>query len=109
MYGKTPKWLMSAELMETNQVFARMVSSIQPQWIESAGQHLLQFHYSDPVWDKNQERVVAKRRATLYGITIYSGRKCDYAKIDPADCRKIFIQSALVDGRYGIQTTIPFV
>ncbi|MGI9319229.1 MAG: ATP-dependent RNA helicase HrpA, partial [bacterium] len=98
MRDNQAKWIMSAELVETGQVFARTVTAINPQWIESAAEHLLQFHYSDPHWDQRQERVVARRRATLYGLTVYSGRKCDYSKINPADCRMIFIRTALVDG-----------
>lgn len=98
LQGKTPKWIMSAELMETAQLFARTVTKIDPVWLEPAAKHLLQYHYSDPRWERKQERVIAKRRATLYGLTIYSGRKCDYSKINPQDCRMIFIRSALVDG-----------
>ncbi len=98
LQGKTPKWIVSAELMETAQLFARTVTRIDPAWIEPAAKHLLQFHYSDPRWDRKQERVIAKKRATLYGLTIYSGRRCDYSKINPQDCRMIFIRSALVDG-----------
>ena len=94
----SPKWIVSAELVETSQVYARMVSAIQPHWLESAAQHILQFQYSDPAWDKKQERVVARRRATMYGLSVYSGRKCDYAQVDAEDCRRIFIQSALVNG-----------
>ena len=98
LHGSTPKWIMSAELVETAQLFARTVARADPKWLESAAGHLLQFHYSHPRWDRRQERVVANRRATLYGLTVYSGRKCDYSRIDPVDCRQIFIRSALVDG-----------
>ncbi len=101
-----PKWIMSAELVETGQVYARTVARLHPQWLESAAEHLLQYHYSAPCWDRRQERVVAHRRATLYGLTIYSGRKCDYSKINPNDCRMIFIRSALVDG--GLDSRMPF-
>jgi len=103
---KTPKWIMSAQLVETGQVFARIAAPLQPHWLETTAAHLLQFHYSGPSWDPRQERVVARRRATLYGLTIYSGRKCDYSKINPVDCRMIFIRSALVDG--GLDSRLPF-
>lgn len=101
-----PKWIMSAELVETGQVYARTVAGLNPQWLESAAEHLLQYHYSAPSWDRRQERVVALRRATLYGLTVYSGRKCDYSKINSSDCRMIFIRSALVDG--GLDSRMPF-
>ena len=106
LIGKSPKWIMSAELVETGKVFARTVSGLQPQWLEPAAKHLLQFHYSDPHWDPHQERVVARRRATLYGLTIYSGRKCDYSQVNAEDCRVVFIRSALVDG--GLKSRLKF-
>lgn len=106
MRDKSVKWIMSAELIETGQVYARTVAAIYPEWLESAAEHLLQYHYSDPHWDRRQERVTARRRATLYGLTVYSGRKCDYSKINPEDCRAIFIRSALVDG--ALESTMEF-
>ncbi len=104
---KTPQWIMCAELVETGQIFARMVNNIQPGWIESAAQHLLQFHYSEPRWDVSQQRVIASRRATLYGLTIYSGRKCHYDKVNPGDCRQIFIRTSLVDA--GLKPALDFI
>ncbi len=98
LQGSAPRWIMCAELVETGQVYARTVAGVEAGWIEAAAGHLLQYHYSDPHWDPRQERVVARRRATLYGLTVYSGRKCDYSRINPVDCRAIFIRAALVDG-----------
>ena len=106
MRDQSAKWIMSAELVDTGKVFARTVAPIRPEWLESAAEHLLHFHYSDPQWNRRQERVVARRRATLYGLTIYSGRKCDYSKINPVECRAIFIRSALVDG--ALDSKMPF-
>lgn len=106
LHGAAPRWIVCAELVETGEVYARTVAKVEAGWIESAAGHLLQYHYSDPHWDPRQERVVARRRATLYGLTVYSGRKCDYSRVDPADCRAIFIRSALVDG--GLDSKLPF-
>ena len=104
--GHAPRWIMCAELLETRQVFARTAAAVEASWVEAAACHLLHFHYSDPRWDPRQERVVARKRATLYGLTVYSGRKCDYSRVNAGDCRAIFIRSALVDGE--LDSRLPF-
>ena len=106
MRDQSAKWIMSAELVDTGNVYARTVASIKSEWLETAAEHLLQYHYSDPYWNRRRERVTARKRATLYGLTIYSGRKCDYSKINPGESRAIFIRSALVDG--GLESKMPF-
>src|SRR5690606_2451547 len=41
-------------------------------------------------------RVNAYERATLYGLQVYHQRRVDYARVDPAGAREIFIREALV-------------
>jgi len=95
---KSPKWLMSAELVETSRLFARMNARIDPLWIEPLAQHLLKYHYSEPHWEKKQGAVMAFEQITLYGLTIVSKRKVNFKTIEPNTCRNIFIQEALVNG-----------
>ncbi len=106
LHGRAPQWIICAELVETGRIFARTIAQVEPGWIEAAAGHLLQPHISEPHWDPRQERVVAYRRATLYGLTIYRARMCDYSQVNPEACRMIFIRSALVDG--GLDTRLPF-
>jgi ATP-dependent helicase HrpA len=54
---KSPKWLMSAELVETSRLFARMNAKIDPLWLESMALHLVKRHYSEPHWEKNRVRL----------------------------------------------------
>ncbi len=98
--SQSPKWIMSAEQVETNTLYARTVASISPGWIEHLGSHLLQYSYSEPQWSIKQERVFALKRGTLYGITIFSGRRCDFSDIDMPQSRAIFIRRALVDAEF---------
>jgi ATP-dependent helicase HrpA len=56
---KPPKWLMSAELVETSRLFARMNAKIDPLWIEPLAEHLLKRSYSEPHWEKIQGAVMA--------------------------------------------------
>ena len=95
---KSPKWLMSAELVETSRLFARMNAKIDPLWLEPLAQHLVKRNYSEPHWEKKQGAVMAFEQVTLYGLSIVSKRKINFNAIEPVTCREIFIREALVNG-----------
>ena len=95
---KPPKWLMSAELVETSRLFARMNARIDPLWIEPLAEHLLKRSYSEPHWEKKQGAVMAFEQVSLYGLSIISKRKVNFNKIEPHTCRELFIREALVNG-----------
>ncbi|WP_225785476.1 ATP-dependent RNA helicase HrpA [Xenophilus sp. Marseille-Q4582] len=101
------RWIVCAELVETTRLFGRGIASIEPQWIEEVAGHLLRKQLLDPHWEKKEARVTAFERATLYGLVIYSGRRVDFAKADPAGAREIFIREALVAGEW--ETQLPFL
>ncbi len=96
--GPTPPWIMAAELVETNRLYARTVAAIDPDWIEPLARHLMRYSYSDPHWEKRRGQVVAKEKGTLFGLVVVAGRKVPFAGIDQPEARRIFIQSALVEG-----------
>lgn len=93
---KPPRWVMAAELVETNRLWGRVAARIQPEWIEQAAGPLCKRTYTDPRWDPKRGNVVATERVTLFGLTIIPGRNVDYGRIDPARAREIFIYDALV-------------
>lgn len=97
---KPPAWIMAMELVETSQLFARMAAKIDPEWLEEAGAHLLKTSVSDPHWAERPARVTAKQQATLYGLPVYRDRPIDYATVEPAEARRLFIDHALVRGEY---------
>jgi ATP-dependent helicase HrpA len=101
------KWVMAAELVETARLYAHQVARIHPEWVESAGRHLVRRHYFDPYWDACKGRVMAYERVTLYGLTLVPRRRVHYAPIAPAEARAIFIRAALVEGR--LWTDAPFL
>jgi len=100
---KPPKWLMSAELVETSRLFGRMVAKIDPLWIEPMAEHLLKRNYSEPHWEKKQGAVMAYEQISLYGLIIVSKRKINFNQIEPDTCREIFIREALVNGDANIR------
>lgn len=103
---KAGKWVMAAELVETNRLYARSIANIQPEWLERIGGHLLKKSWGDPRWEKRAAQVSAYERATLYGLVVYSQRRINYGVINPKEAREIFIREALVGGDY--DTKAPF-
>ncbi|HEY8085672.1 MAG TPA: ATP-dependent RNA helicase HrpA, partial [Methylophilaceae bacterium] len=101
-----PKWVMTAELMETTKLYARCVAKIDPDWIEPLARTLTQSHYSDPRWDRRLAQVVAWERVSLYGLTIVPKRRVHYGPIDVAESREIFIREALANMEF--DTRAPF-
>lgn len=99
-FKKQPKWIVSAEVTETQKIYARSVAKINPKWIESLAQHLIKHHYSEAHWEQKSQRVAAKERVTLGGLTIVQGRTINYGPIDKTLSRELFIHGALVRGEW---------
>jgi ATP-dependent helicase HrpA len=106
LFKKGPKWLMAATFLETSRVYAHTVARIEPEWIEQLALHLLRRSFCEPHWERRTAQVAAYERVTLYGLVVVARRKVNYGPIDPIESRRIFIQSALVEGDY--QTDAPF-
>jgi ATP-dependent helicase HrpA len=95
---KSPAWVMAAELVETNRLWARKVAAIQPEWAERAGAHLVKRSYGEPRWDERSGRAVTTETVTLYGLPIVSGRTVGLDRVDAELARELFIRHALVLG-----------
>ncbi|WP_438292648.1 ATP-dependent RNA helicase HrpA [Streptomyces sp. HUAS TT7] len=98
LFKKQPKLVMSAELVETSRLWARVNAKVEPEWIEPLAQHLVKRTYSEPHWEKDQAAVMAYERVTLYGVPIVANRKVNYGRVDPEASRELFIRNALVEG-----------
>ncbi|KOG86500.1 ATP-dependent helicase, partial [Streptomyces varsoviensis] len=98
LFKKPPRWIMSAELVETSRLWARVNAKIEPEWVEPLAQHLVKRTYSEPHWEQKQAAVMAYERVTLYGVPIVAQRKVNYGRIDPETSRDLFIRNALVEG-----------
>ena len=102
---KPPKWVMAAELVETNRLWGRMTAAIQPEWAERLGGPLVKYSYADPVWDAARGSATIIERASLFGLPIVTGRNIGYDRVDRAGARELFIQHALVEGDWETQHT----
>ncbi|MFI8004111.1 ATP-dependent RNA helicase HrpA [Streptomyces sp. NPDC086010] len=98
LFKKQPRFVMSAELVETSRLWARVNAKVEPEWIEPLAGHLLKRTYSEPHWEKDQAAVMAYERVTLYGVPIVAQRKINFGRIDQEASRDLFIRNALVEG-----------
>ncbi|WP_207939126.1 ATP-dependent RNA helicase HrpA [Actinomadura darangshiensis] len=98
LFKKPPRWVMSAELVETSRLWGRINAKIEPDWVEPLAQHLVKRNHSEPHWSKKQAAVMAREKVTLYGVPIVADRRVNYGSIDPALSRELFIRHALVEG-----------
>jgi ATP-dependent helicase HrpA len=99
--AKTPPVaIMSAELVETSRLFARMNAAINPEWAENLAGDLVKRSFSEPHWEKSQGSVIAYERVMLFGVPIVISRRMQYSRLDMKLCRELFIRHALVQGEW---------
>ncbi len=94
---KSPKWVVAAELVETNRLWGRVIAEVQPEWAERLGAHLVKRSYGEPYWDERRGGAVCREQVTLYGLPIVN-RTIGYDRVDKEMARELFIRCALVEG-----------
>ena len=97
---KPPRMVMVGELVETGRLWGRTAAKIHPEWVEEAGEHLVNRSYSEPHWSSRRGSVMARERVLLYGIPIIVDRLVQYGRVDPVVSRELFIRHALVQGEW---------
>jgi ATP-dependent helicase HrpA len=103
--ARPPKWIVAGSLLETTRLYARMVASVNPAWIERAGAHLVKRSYTEPHWVATRGFVAAYESVTLYGLPLATRRRVNYGPIAPRESRDLFIREALLDGADGAART----
>jgi ATP-dependent helicase HrpA len=106
LYKKMPRWILTAELIETSRLFATMAARIEPEWVVDVASHLLKRDYFEAHWEKKRGEVIAFEKISLYGLVLIEKRRVSFGAIDPKISRDIFIREGLVAGE--IDTKIPF-
>ncbi|NVK37695.1 MAG: ATP-dependent RNA helicase HrpA [Gammaproteobacteria bacterium] len=107
IFKKRPKWVVSAEMVETSRLYARMNARIDPEWLEPLAKNLVKRKYLEPYWSVKRGQVMAYEQVSLYGLVIIPKRTVGYAKIDPKVSHEIFIREALVQQQ--IKTRSDFI
>ncbi|GEO94048.1 ATP-dependent RNA helicase HrpA [Kocuria turfanensis] len=98
LFKKSPDWIMSAELVETSRLWARVNAAIDPLWAEELAPHLVKRSVSEPHWSRAQGSVMAYEKVTLYGVPVVAQRRINFWRVDPELARELFIRHALVEG-----------
>lgn len=97
---QSPQAVMAAEIVETSRTFARTVAAIDPAWAESLAGDLAKRQVSEPHWSKDAGAAVAFEKVTLFGVEIIPRRRIQFARIDRAASRELFVRHALVEGEW---------
>lgn len=94
--GGQPAWIVCGEIVQTSQLFARMVAEVNPEWIIQLAPQLCKRSYHHPRWDAAAGKVLATERWTLYGLEIHQGTVA-FGNIDPEVATDIFVRTVLVE------------
>src|SRR5690606_37006366 len=97
---KAPQAVMAAEIVETSRTFARTVAAIDPAWAESLAGDLAKRSISEPHWSKDAGSAIAYEKVTLFGVEIVPRRRIQFARVDRAASREMFLRHALVEGEW---------
>ena len=100
-FNKGGPWIVAASFIETSRLYALTVSTIEADWIEPIAGPLCKYSWIEPHWEKKTGRVVALESASLFGLTLCSGRKVNFPERSRKNlevARNIFIEAALVPG-----------
>ena len=97
---KPPKWVMAAELVETNRMWARTAATTQPHWIEQAARHLVKHSYGDPYWNAERGTAQVVERVQLRALTLVEGRAINLDRVSRERARELFLLHALVRGEW---------
>jgi ATP-dependent helicase HrpA len=96
---KPPQWLLSAQLAQTSQLFARTNAAVEPEWLAEVGAHLVKHTLTHPKWNPERGEVTATEHQSLFGLMLVK-RQRHYGSLEPVEARKIFILEALVRGNW---------
>jgi ATP-dependent helicase HrpA len=97
---KSPQAVMAAEIVETSRTYARTVAAIDPAWAEALAGDLAKRQVTEPHWSKDAGAAVAYEKVTLFGVEIIPRRRVQFARIDRAGSRELFLRHALVEGEW---------
>jgi ATP-dependent helicase HrpA len=103
------EWIVAAEMVATNRLYARTVARIDPRWLEPLAVDLCRRSHRDPRWERRRGQVVVTEQVSLFGLIIEPGRTKAFQPIDPPRATEIFIQSALVEGDLRPHEVPPFL
>ncbi|MES2661749.1 MAG: ATP-dependent RNA helicase HrpA, partial [Pseudomonadota bacterium] len=106
LFKKKSDWIVAAEIFETHKLYAHQIAEIDIKWVWPVVEHLVRYEYSEPSWDKQQGRVIAKRKSLLFGLIIRQNEKISYESIDLDASRRLFAQTLV---QFELNEDFPFL
>src|SRR5690606_19008482 len=104
---KPPPWVLSAQLLDTERVWALTNATIEPDWVIAELPHLVARRRFDPRWSRSQGRVIGSEQVSLFGLVLAPKKPVHYGALFPDESRRIFVRDALLTGE--IDTRSPFL
>ncbi len=95
---RPPPWVLSATLLDTEQVWSMTNAGIEPEWVIDELPHLLARRHHDPRWARSQGKVLGSEQVSLFGLVLAPKRPIHYGALFPEESRVIFARDALVTG-----------
>ncbi len=96
--SKPPPWVLSANLLDTEKVWALTNAAIEPDWVIAELPHLLSRRQHDPHWSRAQGRVLGSEQISLFGLVLAPKKPVHYGALFPEESREIFVREALLTG-----------
>ena len=93
-----PKWIVSAERIETTQRYARTAAKIEVEWIERVATHLIKYAYDDAHFSRKQGSALVMRRGSLFGLPVAPRIAVPLAPLNPELARSLLIEHGLAEG-----------
>jgi len=96
---KKAKWIVTGDLIETENTFAALAAKIQPEWVEEVALHLVKREYFDPHWSARHQCVMAYEKVQLYGLVVIEKSLVAYSELDPDEAHRIFLADGLMENQ----------
>ncbi len=93
-----PKWILSAERIETTQRYARTAARIEQEWIERVATHLIKYSYEEAHFSRKQGKALVMRKGTLFGLPVSPRIAVPLAPLNPTLARTLLIEFGLAGG-----------
>ena len=100
LFVRRPKWVVAADLVETERLYAHRVAEVRPEWIERSSLPLLRRTHFDAHWDAARAEAMVYEQTSLYGLTLVPKRRVRFAPISRGEARTLFIRAGLVEGHF---------
>ena len=100
LFTRRPKWVVAADLIETERLYAHRVAEVRPEWVERSSLPLLRRTHFDAHWDAARAEAMVYEQTSLYGLTLVPRRRVRFAPISRSEARTLFIRAGLVEGHF---------